>query len=224
MSLSTALQKMFLLEDDIVGLVLYDDNPAAPKIFWFKVQGFEDANLKNFLIGTALAQGATGTGYSEIQDAANNNRLLEPTLENRINHFFWGAYPTRAQIFRQYPPGVDRGALQDNRDEGGLIGFIDGADSPMDFPSIQTETWSMKGLFPAYLGYHPDPFPASIAVYMSFYARTYLVKAVSPQEVGELLRQDQRVRVVRPGGRYPSPAPDWIRSRVPADWRVPALT
>ena len=104
---------------------------------------------------------------------------------------------------------------------GSQIGYIDGVQSPLNYPSILTETHVVKGTHPAYNGYLPYALPASATVYMSFYIATYAVEIVPYDK----LRQSDkdRIRKVSVGGLRLIEAPSWMSDQPSHPVKIPAL-
>lgn len=210
----------YLHERDILGLIM--KYGSEKRVAYFEVQLVEyPNNLTDHSLGTANAQNVTGTDWDEVQDSSSRY-ILEPEQERVIYHFFYGISPGQAWVYRRYPTNIDTNSLIGSRRIGDNVGYISGLDSPYRTPSPLTETFTLKGVHPAYLGYNPYPEPASLNVRMNFFTARYDVRfiGVDPSNDGELDSQRriapdvyQRAATLRTlGGRTPVDIPTWLES------------
>jgi len=184
------------------------------RIVYFEVEVVEGpVDLANFSLGAATAQAVAGTGWKEIQDSSSRY-WLEPADEKVIYHFFYGVSPGQARVYLQYPSGVDINSLISTRAIGSDAGFVDGIKSPYRSPSVDTEMFSMKGAFPAFLGYNPYLEPASITIRLNFFVRRYTVKVLGVDDgngrvASPNVKHQAVVRAV--GGRNLIDIPTWVQ-------------
>lgn len=196
-------------EGDVVGLK-FKVNNSDDKIFHFFVKTVEEPNdLEDYSLGAAAAQAAAGTNWQDITDA-NGRYLLEPEFERILYQAFFGVHPSYAWIYRRYPGNVDRGSLLGTRPVGDRtyrVGKTDGVKSPYRTPSSQSEFFTIKGLHPSFLGFHPYLEPASVTIRMNFFvvrfAVDYLASPTQEQAAGA------KVRTV--GGEALIDVPQWLR-------------
>lgn len=162
-----------LHEGEVVGLIM--DLEGKPTLYNLRVETRElPNNLYEFSIGTANAEAAAGTGWSEVQNA-NNQWLVVPPQDNQLYQVFYGISPGYAQVYRANPANVSLGALRVPITIGGTTGYITGRQSPYWTPSSLSEFFTIKEMNPAFNGYHPYAIPASINVRMNFLVARYHV-------------------------------------------------
>ena len=206
--LSSEVVKRLFDEGDVLGLKMLVGSTEG--VFYFRVKTVEGPNdLDDFSLGSASAQNSTGSDWVQIQDASSRY-ILEPVNENIIYQVFYGIHPAYAWLYRRYPTNVDRGSLIGTRTVGDRtyrVGKIDGFKSPYRTPSPETEFFTMKGLHPSFLGYHPYLEPASITVRMNFFVVRYGVDKLDIPSSQE--KEKAKVRTM--GGESLMQAPSWLR-------------
>lgn len=221
--LPSITQARILDEKAILGLVMKLGTEEKRTLYW-EVQTKEGPNdLADYSLGSATAQSATGTGWNEIVDS-NGRYHLEPEYERIVYHFFYGVYPQQAWVYKRYPSNKDLNSLLGTRAIGGGIGHIDGFKSPYRAPTPLTETFSMKGIHPSFLGYAPFLEPTSYTIYLYFFVTRYDVVFLGVDPAGDaekdavrkIASEDVRRRaVVRTmGGHELMDIPSWVESAV----------
>lgn len=205
-----------LNEGDVLGLKML--RGSAKPTFFFHILTTEKPNdLADFSLGSASAQAVAGTDWDEIIDSGGRN-YLEPESEKVIYHGFFGISPGQARIYIRYPTNKDINSLLGTRSVGGAVGFIDGAKSPYLYPSPQSEFFSMKGMHPSFIGYHPYLEPTSITVRMNFFITRYDVEflgeniPIDSELFTKTLRVNPVIRMV--GGHDAVPVPAWVEQLV----------
>ena len=200
-------------EKDILGLKFATG--VTPVIAYFEIKTVEGPiNLKSYALGTAaLAQNVVGTGWDEIRDAAG--RLwLEPEFDNILFHVFFGINPDYAWVYQRFPSNVDRLSLVGTREIGGKVGAISGFDSPFRNPSPHTEFFTVRGVHPSFLGFHPYLEPPSVIIRLNFFVMRYGVDYLGyPEHRDRRPTEEQMERAVirTMGGEPPVPLPEWLR-------------
>lgn len=165
-------------------------------------------NLRNFSMGAATGLAQAGTGWNEIENSSGDE-YPEPEEEEVLFQAFYGISPSYARLYRQYPSGTDRGSILRTRVPGtDAIGYLDGVDTPFLHPSPVSEFYTIKGLWPAFYGYHPYAEPASITVFLNLYIATYAVTNLGNSVTEE---EKKRAKIVTMGGRTLVQAPQWLR-------------
>jgi hypothetical protein len=199
----------FLAEGDIIALKMLDG--IQTHLYPFQVDTIEvPNNYAQFSIGSATALATAGTGWNTIQDTSNRY-ILEPESSGIIYQVFFGVYPSFARVYRQYPSGVDRGSLTGTRSPGtDPIGFISGDMSPLLFPSVVTEFFTLRGNHPAFYGYHPYGRPATVNVRLNFYIAVYGVSGIRRNNDDAWITENSR-RIITMGGRTLMQAPTWVK-------------
>lgn len=80
----------------------------------------------------------------------NNRNYPEPTTQKQIYQFYFGIKPSTARLYMRFPSNVDRWSLIDpintNSPNGGLMGEW----SPFEEPSVMTEIFTLKDVYPAF--------------------------------------------------------------------------
>jgi hypothetical protein len=203
--------KRLLEEGDVLGLKMgTPGNNGVPQLYYFLIDTKEGPNdLEDYSLGSATGQNTTGTDWSEITDS-QGRYLLEPEFEGNIFQVYYGVYPSYAWIYRRYPSNVDRGSLRGVRTIGDRtyrVGKIDGQKSPYRTPSPLTELFTMKGMHPAFLGYHPYLEPATTTIRLNFYVTKYGVRYLSSPT--EAQKAKAQVRIL--GGEALIEIPQWLR-------------
>ena len=203
-----------MLPADVTSKILNEGQIIALKMkvsdsitdFYLQVKTKEGPNdLLEFSLGSASAQAVAGTDWDEIQDSSNRY-LLEPEHDRTLYQIFYGITPGYARVYRRYPSNVDRGSLLGTRTIGGQIGYINGWMSAAFTPSPLTEFFTIMGLHPSFLGYHPYLEPATITVRMNFFVIKYNVEVVA-------LSQERKAKIITRtmGGVEILQAPQWLR-------------
>lgn len=212
--------RRLLDEGDIVGLLMSIAGTEKRR-FYFQVETAEKPiMLADFSLGAASAMSSTGTGWQEIVDGSGRYHL-EPEFERILYQFFFGVSPGQAYIYRRYPANVDINSLLGTRTIGGTVGLINGEMSPYRSPSSLSEMWSLKGLHPSFLGYHPYAEPSSITVRLNLFVMRYDVTflGVDPSGVEadanrkiapENIRAKASIRPV--GGHQLVDVPSWVQN------------
>jgi hypothetical protein len=194
-------------ENDLLGLV-FRKGPI-PWMYYVRILTAEFPNdLKEFSIGSANALAAAGTGWETVDDS-NGKEFLEPEEASKVNQVFYGIAPSQARVYRQYPTNIDRGSLVSTRAIGSQVGYVDGRQSPLLYPSPTSEFFVVKGHHPAFMGYHPYAQPSSISVYMNFYVASYGVIELDPAQLS--MEQKLRTRRITMGGVSLMEAPSWLK-------------
>lgn len=203
MGLSQGVIDRVLKPGQVIGLWFREKNQTVRKNLL--ILDVETSSLIDFSVGSATALSANGTSWNQVQDSSNRY-LLQPQYEGILHQYFWGSYPGYAWMYTAYPANTVRGGLLNAPVIGGNpnIGFRRGWGSPYLAPSPLSESFITYGINPAYLGYHPYPLPASIAVYMNFYIFKYMVARTDAQPFREYTV----------GGSPPAEAPKWLQGSV----------
>ena len=192
-------------EDQVIALRMKVG--GKEKDFLFLVLTKEGPNdLKEFSLGAASALNATGTSWSNITDSAGRYHL-QPEFERYLYQAFYGISPSYAWVYRRYPANVDLGSLLSTRTIGGQVGYVSGGQSPIATPSPITEFWTLKGVYPSFLGYHPFAEPSSATVRMTFFVTKFRVDYLVAPTEEQLSRAIRRTM----GGTELLEAPEWVR-------------
>jgi hypothetical protein len=213
MGLPIDVVERILDERNVVGLKFLDPQGAI-RIYWLRVLSKEGpVNLRNFNLGDAAAMQVAGTDWNAIQDGTAKN-YLEPSADHILYQIFYGISPSPARLFFRYLANVDRWSLRGTRTVGGKVGYIEGRSTRYLTPAIQSELFTVKGLNPNFLGYHPYAEPATQTIRMNFFIHKFAVEFMRsslPLEGDQEI--SQRGRIVTMGGISPIiPAPDWLVS------------
>lgn len=215
---SEVVSRLFA-ERDVLGLTMMVGAGEKRTAFW-RIDTVEGPNdLADHSLGSASAQSTSGTGWNEIVDSQGRYHL-ESEYEKVVYQIFYGISPGQAWVYLRYPSNRDLNSLLGTRAIGSRVGHIDGRKSPYRTPSSTTELFTMYGLHPAFLGYHPYAEPSSITVRLYFYVTRYDVTflGVDPsgdpsKDIGRKIAPEadrQLARVRGMGGRLLVDAPQWV--------------
>lgn len=208
MPLSPEITERLLREGDLVAL-LFQSTKNIPTFYYLRVTQVERPNnLPDFSLGTAAALNTAGTSWDAIQDSSNNY-YLEPDTENYLYQVYWGASPSYIWVYRRFPSGVDQGSLVGTRSIGDRVGFITGAFSPINRPSVETEFYTVRGIRPEFFGYHPYAEPSSPTVFLGFYVSVYTVARIEEESL--TIAEKIRARQITMGGsKRLQRVPSWL--------------
>jgi len=193
------IQDCFFKNKDILGLVFEKAND--PYVFYFRIERIEPT-VYPYSFGSIAS--SDSSGWIDLKDSSTNTYFLEPDDESIINHFFYGISPSRAEVYLQYPKGIDRWKLYGSRTVGSQHGAIFGWESPYKYPQPKTELITVKGKRPAMNVYNPMSSAQTIRV--MFYVMTYRVSLIKPSI------EEMKIAIVKnPGGKTLITAPDWLK-------------
>jgi hypothetical protein len=195
------IDKAFLKEGYILGVQMRDD--AKRKNFYFRILSIEETHYQ-YSFGALAAGGSSG--WIRPQDSSNRY-ILDPPQDSLINHLFVGVYPTRAEIYLQYPLDRDKGALVGTRVVGSGQGvFADGIRSPYRNPSLHTELVTIHYVDPAFNAYTPIAATVQIYLYAVQYRVSPVITVLSEEE-------KKRAKVFGIFGKDLADAPDWLHTK-----------
>jgi len=191
------IDRLFLKEGYLLGIQMSDAERRAD--FFFRVLSVEECPYQYSFAALAAA---ANSGWVRPQDSSNRY-ILEAPETTLVNHFFTGVFPTRAEIYLQYPLDRDKNTLLGTRTVGSGIGiFADGKRSPYYEPSPRTELVSIKDIGPAFCAY--SPIACTPKVY--FHAVQYRVSApLIPTE-----EERKKARIIAIYGKTLVACPNWL--------------
>lgn len=142
-------------------------------ILWWRVKTWEQANYRFTWPNTIASNSQNSPGFIEIQNA-QQTYILQPQRDDILFHFFVGVYPASQLLYLQYPSSKDRNALAISRSVDGTgQGAIDGRQSQLYNPSVDSEILTMADLRPVYNIFNNSG--ATVTPQLWFYARMYEV-------------------------------------------------
>jgi len=175
---------------------------------FFRIITREQTNLSPYSLGTVAADDLLAE-WNEIREPADpRRRYLEPEATEIIVHGFYGVYPDPIRIYLQFPPRADRWSLVGVRVLKGDVGYIDGYMSPFASPSIKTEFFALRDLYPLFQAYNPTD--VSEEALLNFQLMKYAYEPVRDKDlIKAFIERKIPIKFYSPGLQPPS-APAWL--------------
>jgi len=154
------------------------------------------------------------SGLSEWNDLAKDsrNRYLEPVDKNQIYQIYYGIKPTAAWLYMKFPSDIDRWTFIDQITIGKPNGALPGDLSPYEKPSIATELFTLKDVYPKFQIYNPTDEPITPVMRVIGMAYEYLIIR-DKKLIREYIEGKRRRKLYYLGGVSPhTMAPQWLKS------------
>lgn len=194
------IDRLFLKEGYLLAVQMVDTQKRTN--FFFRVLSLEECPYQYSF--SALAAAAS-SGWIRPQDSANRYILSSPE-KSLVNHVFVGVFPTRAEMYLQYPLDRDKNSLVSTRTVGSGIGiFTDGKRSPYYEPSPRTELVAIYGIEPAFNAYSPVACTPKLYIYAVQYRVSDPI--IPPAE------EQKKARIIGIYGKTLADCPDWLTGK-----------
>ena len=155
-----------------------------------------------------------GSALSDWTDMPKDStrRYLEPTDKKQIYQLYYGIKPTAAWLYLRFPSYTDRWTLIDQIIPGNTNGALPGDLSPYEKPSIATELFTLKDIYPKFQIYNPTD--EAITPVMRVIGMSYEYIVIRDKKaIKDYLEGRRRRKLYFLGGNEPhTKAPQWLVS------------
>lgn len=140
----------------------------------------------------------------------NTERYIEPTETTIIYQFYYGLKPSTARLYFRFPSKTDRWTLIDPIDLDSPNGGLYGEWSPYDDPSVITELFTLKDVYPAFKVKNTTP--ETITPKIRFIGMAYEYEIVYDKDlIKDYIEMRRRRKLYYLGGTAPHvKAPNWL--------------
>lgn len=193
---SESIRKSYLTSRDIFGLK-YNEGTVV-----FEVEEFEDTQYKPFSdIGTLSS--SSNSGLTELQEPGENDDILFiPKSKSKIvYHVGIGISPASTRMYVTFPQDqFTRGNIfnldQRSSQNGDPYGYVNGANSPYNNPTVSTELVIPPDKHPLFEFYNPED--ETVEPTLNIQIRKYKVNPLKPSKHKQTLN-----RFNQPGSPMP---------------------
>ena len=186
--------------------VLFSQGPV-----FFKVLSREILEY-TYTVSNVPSRTVTNEWIEPVDDM--NRRILEPEQDKYVLQVMFGIRPALMRVYLQFPPRVDRWSLRGTRKPGGPTGYVDGFMSPYDNPSIRSELWCWKDLYPAFMLYNDHD--ETMNAILKFYVAKIKYKIIRDRDTIKAFIEDKR-RCHKWSFLEPYDIPEWLMELVGAE-------
>jgi len=140
----------------------------------------------------------------------NNRNYPEPTTNKQIYQFYFGLKPSGVRLYMRFPSNVDRWTLIDPVSTNSPNGALLGEWSPYENPSIMTEIFTLKDVYPAFKVANPTDTAVTPVIRFLGMAYEYLI-VYDHKLIEDYLELRRRSKIYFLGGVEPHVrAPEWL--------------
>lgn len=156
-----------------------------------------------------LNAGAAMAEWSTIPKD-NNRNYPEPTTQKQIYQFYFGIKPSNVRLYMRFPSNTDRWTLIDPINTSSPNGALLGEWSPFDEPSVMTEIFTLKDVYPAFKVANPGDIAVTPTMRFIGMAYEYLI-VYDHKLIEDYLELRRRSKIYYLGGVEPHVrAPEWL--------------
>jgi len=187
--------------------ILFAEGPV-----FFRITARERTNYKPLSPGTAAADGTIEDWQPKIDD----KRVFEPEAKDIILHALWGVKPAPIRVYLDFPSRKPKWNLIGTRKVKGDVGYLDGYESPFDFPSIKSELFCFVDLYPAFYFYNPTSEAEDVYVKLDAMKYKYVI-VKNRAMIRDFIEAKRRIRSPCNEFIEPPTCPEWLKDRVGVD-------
>ena len=177
------------------GVIFFEIMSREPKFF-------------EFSFGTLNPSEALADWNTIPRDS--NRNYPEPVTQKQIYQFYFGIKPSSIRLYMRFPSNTDRWTLIDPVNTASPNGALIGEWSPYENPSIMTEIFTLKDVYPAFKVMNPTDIPANPVIRFIGMSYEYLI-VYDHKLIEDYLELRRRSKIYFLGGVEPHVrAPEWL--------------